>query len=187
VNRTGCRFPALIVLSLAALTGLITIAPAVAAPSAEQSVSARQRGCEKLAGRLYLLTELGKKTAPYYPGANLVVTPICFDFTGDHRRDVVLAIHAGGTSGALNWAAFRRTRQSRGPLRRRFRLVAEPNSGPRTELERRRRLVLVKTPIWRRSDPNADPTGGETHRLYRIGWNRVKLVRQWHVAHNRND
>lgn len=169
-------FPCLLILALAGTV------PAAAGAGATMSGS----GCERLAGKLYKRTDLGRVVAPTLPpGAEPALTPICFDFTGDRRREVVFAIHGGGSGGAAHWAAFRRTRSKRGPLGRRFRLIAEPRAGQQTMLERRGRLVVVKNPIWRPGDPNAGPSGGELHSLYRIRTNSVKLVRKYHVNQNR--
>lgn len=168
--------PCLLILALAGT------APAAAHAGATISGS----GCERLAGKLYKRTDLGRVVAPTLPpGAEPALTPICFDFTGDRRRDVVFAIHGGGSGGAAQWAAFRHTRAQRGPLGRRFRLIAEPRAGQQTMLERRGRLVVVKNPIWRPGDPNAAPSGGELHRVYRIFGNSVKLVRKYHINQDR--
>ena len=159
----------------AAIALLATAAPATAR---EDAATASGSACYRLAGQLVPKTREGRQTEQLLPGVNLALTSICHDFTGDGRRDIAFAIASGGTGGAFAWAVFRRTAQEGGPLGRLYRKVAEPQSGSHTGLRRRGRLIVVVNPLYRPTDPNCCPTGGQLRRFYRVTENKVVLVKR---------
>lgn len=161
-----------------AAAAIALLATAALATARDDAAVASGSACYRLAGQLVPKTRAGRQTEQLFPGVNLALTSICHDFTGDGRRDVVFAIASGGTGGAFAWAVFRRTAQEGGPLGRRYRKVAEPQSGSHTGLRRRGRLIVVVNPIYRPVDPNCCPTGGQLRRFYRVEENKVVLVRR---------
>jgi hypothetical protein len=101
---------------------------------------------------------------------------ICFDFTGDGRRDVAFAIVSGGSGGAFSWTLFRRTTSKSRRTLRRFRRLTEQGRSSRTSLRREGNLLVVSNPIYRREDANCCPTGGVIERRYRFTRRRAIRV-----------
>ncbi|MEX1143067.1 MAG: hypothetical protein WD993_07250 [Thermoleophilaceae bacterium] len=176
--REAARRLALMWATPLVLVTAILVLVAVPAPpaSAEETAVASGKRCAKLANALAQKTRAGRRNAPNVPGGDVATHAVCHDFTGDGRRDVAFAIASGGTGGAFEWAVFRRRPRTSDPAAKRFRKVAERRSGTHTSMTRRRRLLVVRNPIYRADDPNCCPTGGERLRSYRVKANRVVLV-----------
>ncbi len=162
-----------LLLSCAAMAAALLPAAAPAAPRAGASATKR---CTGLASKLVRLTRSYKRN-PTLRGVDASSTPVCFDFTGDGRLDVAFGILSGGTAGPTDWAVFRGVKTSSKRLSARYRKIAERFSGSKTRLLRRKRQVVVQTPIYKREDANCCPTGGATRVYYRIERSRVVLLR----------
>jgi hypothetical protein len=115
---------------------------------------------------------------PRLPGAGrvdagLIDTVICFDLTGDGRRDLAVTIASGGTAGDVGWLAVVTT--SRG------RRVALARSGYKLGLLREGRDLVETQPIYRKDDPNCCPTGGFDHTRWHWNGRRFVDARRWHT------
>jgi hypothetical protein len=151
-----------------------------AAKASSNSHAAASKRCTRAAATLVKRTRHAPIGLPQ--GTNGSFSPICFDFTGDGRRDVAFAILSGGTAGATHWAVFRGVRTSSRRLSRRYRKVAERFSGSKTRLLRSGRLLVVQTPIYNQTDANCCPTGGANQVLYRVERSRVVKVSSRTIA-----
>ena len=156
-----------------ASVALVGATTAPASPPASPSVS---KACKNLAGKLVRQTRIYKRNE-LPPRVNAASTPVCFDLTGDGRKDVAFGILSGGTAGPTAWAVFRGVRTSSTRLARRYRKVTERNSGSKTLVLRRGSLLGVQNPIYKSEDANCCPTGGATRSLYRVRPSGVTLVR----------
>ncbi len=169
----------LLITFTAAVAAAATAVAGAAGASTSADAAASKR-CTRLAAKLVKLTRHAPSGLPR--GANASFSPICFDFTGDGRRDVAFAILSGGTAGATHWAVFRGVRTSSSRLSRRYRKVAERFSGSKTRLVRSGRLLGVDNPIYKRDDANCCPTGGTSRVLYRVGRSGVVKVDSLRLA-----
>jgi len=97
---------------------------------------------------------------------------LCFDFTGDGRRDIVFTGWIFRTQGAHYWAAFRARGNSWSRVTfRRDCCTAREASG--IKVRRLGRVIVVTQPIRKATDKACCPTGGT--RTGRWRWNGTTL------------
>ena len=161
----------ILVLVCAAMAAGCLVVTASATPRAKASATKR---CASLAAQLVKRTR--NFPSGLSRGFHASSTPVCFDFTGDGKRDVAFGILSGGTAGPTHWAVFRGVMTSSKRLSARYRKVAERFSGSKTRLLRRGRRLAVQNPVYRRGDGNCCPTGGATRVLYRVESARVVRI-----------
>jgi hypothetical protein len=102
---------------------------------------------------------------------------VCFDFTGDGRRDVAFTMWAAMNHGAHLWAAFRRT--AHGWARARYSADccgAHRSFGMGIGIRRSGRSLLVDQPIYRRRDAACCPSGGIAAGVWEWRSGRLKLT-----------
>lgn len=148
----------------------LLVALALAAPAATDPACRAQARAAVKTTKVTIKSLAGDpmRVEPYY-----VAEAICFDFTGDGRRDIAFTVWSGGTAGDIAWVAL--VRGARGWN------VAVTDSGYKLGLRRIERDVVVTRPIYRRTDANCCPTGGFDHYAYRWNGKRFAFVRKWHT------
>jgi len=137
-----------------------------ASPSGDASAS-----CATIAKRLVERTEVWRSTPKGLRRFVEPVDPICHDFTGDARRDVVFPILSGGTGGAFKFAVFRGSPD--GPKK-----VTERGYGSKTSLRREARRLKVLNPVYRKGDGNCCPSGGFNVRTFRFTRTKIVFVKR---------
>lgn len=102
---------------------------------------------------------------------------LCFDFTGDGRRDLVVTRWEAMNHGAHYWAAFKHVGS------RYVRLVgrhdccsAKPNFGMGIAIRRQGPDIVVEQPVYRSDDAYCCPTGGSKLGRWSFRGGRLKLV-----------
>ena len=101
-------------------------------------------------------------------------TVICFDFTGDGRRDIAFSVFSGGTAGDIAWGILVGT----GDVGM---IVAITRSGYKLNLKRTGRNAVVTQPVYKADDPNCCPTAGFDHVAYRWSGKSFAVARRWHT------
>lgn len=145
-------------LALALIGGLRAL-PATAAPKCNAGVAAQ--------------LERGLPVSPFSFGARNGQT-LCFDFTGDGRKDIVFSGWEAMNRGAHWWAAYRATRT--GWARVKFKrgcCRANPKFGSGIQLRRSGREIVVTEPVYAPDDPGCCPTLGTKTGTWR--WVRTTL------------
>lgn len=99
----------------------------------------------------------------------------CFDFTGDRRKDIVFTGWEFMNHGAHYWAAFRATRGNWTRVKfKRGCCRADPKVGAGIGINRFKRTIIVRQPVYRRDDPACCPSGGSKEGRWR--WRNARLV-----------
>jgi hypothetical protein len=100
---------------------------------------------------------------------------LCFDFTGDGRKDIVFTGWEAMNHGPHYWAAFRAT--ASGWARVKFKhscCRSNPRLGAGIQIARSGDTIIVTEPKYRPSDPACCPTGGTNEGDWR--WQRRQLA-----------
>lgn len=157
-RETGARF--------AALLATLAIGAACAPASASASPICNARAAAQLEKRL--------PVTPYNAGRRIGQT-LCFDMTGDGRKDIVFSGWQFMNHGAHYWAAFRATRSNW--VRMKFKrgcCRADPRFGSGIQIRRSGRDVVVHEPVYATSDPACCPSGGTKTGIWR--WRNPHLI-----------
>ncbi|MBA3329137.1 MAG: hypothetical protein H0T43_12635 [Solirubrobacterales bacterium] len=152
----------LVVVGFAAGSSATLVANASAAPACN--------------GRAAANLEKRLPVTPYNLGRRIGQT-LCFDFTGDRRKDIVFTGWEFMNHGAHYWAAYRATRSSwvrvkfkRGCCR------ADPKTGVGIEIQRSGREIVVSQPVYQPDDPACCPSGGTKTGTWRWRNHTLALV-----------
>jgi hypothetical protein len=154
---------------LAGALGVLAVVFPVAAPQASAAPRCGSAAAAQLEGQL--------PVTPYNLGRRLGET-LCFDLTGDGRRDIVFTGWEFMNHGAHYWAAFRAT--ANGWRRMKFKRSccrADPRAGVGLGLHRGGRTLIVRQPNYEPDDAACCPTGGTDEGRWRWRRGRLELVR----------
>ena len=147
----------------AAATGLVVV---VALLAGGTGMASAPPSCNKATG------DALEKRLPVGPFNTRRGQTLCFDFTGDGRRDIVFTGWEFANSGAHYWAAFRA--RGGGWTSVIFkRDCCRVRRATRLRIARSGATVVVSQPIYRKADSGCCPTGGT--RTGRWRWNGVTL------------
>lgn len=149
---------------------LVAFALALSPSSADVSCLATARTAVSTTEVVY--PNLAGSTSRLKPSE--VSTAICFDFTGDGRRDIAFSVFSGGTAGDIAWGVLVGT----GDVGM---IVAVTGGGYKLALRRSGRAVVVTQPVYKADDPNCCPTGGFDHVARRWNGKTFAVARRWHT------
>lgn len=154
------------VVRFAAVLAAVVIAAACVPASAPAAPTCNARAAAQLEKRL--------PVTPYNVGRRIGQT-LCFDMTGDGRKDIVFSGWQFMNHGAHYWAAFRATRSNW--VRMKFKrgcCRADPRTGAGIQIRRSGRNVVVHEPVYETSDPACCPSGGTKTGIWR--WRSPHLI-----------
>lgn len=153
---------------MAVVSVLLCAALAVAAGTGTASAPSTAT-CNKATG-----DALAERLPVGYYGERVGQT-LCFDFTGDGRRDIVFTGLIFRTRGAHYWAAFRArgNNWSRVTFKRDCCTVRQANG---IKIRRVGRVIVVTQPIYKATDKTCCPTGGTRTGRWRWNGTTLKLV-----------
>ncbi len=117
-------------------------------------------GSPPCSGRTAAQLEKRLPVTPFNLGRRLGET-LCFDFTGDGRKDIVFTGWVAMNHGAHYWAAYRATRSRW--VRVKFKggcCRADPRTSPGIVIARSDDDIVVSQTIYRPGEPLCCPTGG---------------------------
>jgi hypothetical protein len=116
-----------------------------------------------------------EKRLPVGPFDFRIGQTLCFDFTGDGRKDIVFSGWLYANNGAHYWAAFRAT--ATGWTRVIFkRDCCRVRRATKIRIARSGATIVVRQPIYHKADPGCCPTGGTRTGRWRWTGSTLKLV-----------
>lgn len=164
---------------LLAAAALSTAAPSVAsAPAASPVTAARAHAASSCAHKANRLKHRLPAWREYPHQYVRYGQEMCFDFTGDGRRDIVFTMWAYMNHGAHYWAAFRKTRHDWKRVAYKTDCCGKRHRGGGTGIgiSRSGRTTIVNEPVYRRRDAACCPSGGERSGEWAWRSGRLRLV-----------
>lgn len=169
---------AIALLAVAALTGTASAPAQGSTRSVAAGHAARARNassCSRRSVRQTLRRVAMKRSGQRLRGRSLGRYRVCFDFNGDHRRDVALTLKRTRKHPAA-WAALRGAGGDYQVASFVRQWGGRASSRSQVALRRRGRKLVASVLVWRRGDSKRCPTGGVRTRTYRWRDGRLRIA-----------